>query len=163
MTSLSSSSRWIRAALAAGLVAVLVLVALLGGLPRPPSLAMPCGFHAATGLPCLFCGGTRAAGAVLAGHWSRAAYLNPVAFPAVALALLASAALAAEALTGRSLANWEAGFPVFRRFWPLLLAAALGWWCFHVAAALKAPKPELVNLKNPVASKLRALLNGPAR
>lgn len=163
MSDMAPSSRWIRAGLAAGLAGLLAAVGYLGGVPRAPSLAMPCGFHAATGLPCLFCGGTRAAGAVLSGRWSRALYLNPLSFPAVAATALVAAVLLTEAALGRTLIHWEGGFPLVRRFWPALLAAALAWWGFHMVSALSGPKTELVNLKNPVASKLRTLLPGPPR
>jgi hypothetical protein len=34
----------------------------------------------------------------------------------------------------------------------------LAWWIPHVVVALKTPKPELIDLRNPVASKVAAWL-----
>jgi hypothetical protein len=49
------------------------------GLPTPACL-----FHAATGLPCLTCGGTRCVKSLLAGHVDAALEWNPLVFLGVA-------------------------------------------------------------------------------
>jgi len=155
-SSQGARARGIRAGIAAGIAAA--LVALACGLPLPPSL--PCAFHALTGLPCLFCGGTRAADALLHGQWERALYLNPLAFPALLAALLVAGVLAIEAVRGRPLCDWERALrPAGGRLAAATAALCLAWWLPHVVLALKTPKPELVNLHNPVAGKLRSLFD----
>jgi len=158
MTRIPRGARWLRAGLSAGLVLLLVAVALSARIPHPPALTMPCGFHALTGLPCLFCGGTRAVRAVLSGQWELALYLNPIAYPAVLAALLLASLFFCEAVLG--IALWNSGPWAQRlcRLAPLLIVAGLAWWAWHVVSALKTPKPELVNFKNPVAAKLAEIL-----
>ncbi|MEI6072601.1 MAG: DUF2752 domain-containing protein [Verrucomicrobiae bacterium] len=156
MNRLSGRARWIRAGIVAGIAAALAVLAC--GLPHHPSLS--CAFHALTGLPCLFCGGTRAAGALLHGQWERALYLNPLAFPALLAALLVAGSLAIEAARGRPLCGWERALrPTGGRLAAAAAALCLAWWFPHVVLSLKTPKPELVNLHNPVAGKLRALFD----
>ena len=155
-TEMEPGSRWVRAGLAAGLAAVFAIVIALPPLLKAPSLAWPCGFHFLTGLPCLFCGGTRAVRALGHGQWELAAYLNPLAFPAAALGLLLVGLLALEAATGRRAIRWEAWLVKFQRWAPLLLALAFAWWLPHILMALEKPKSELVDLRNPVAATLRS-------
>jgi len=144
----------VRGGLAVGTVLVLGIPVLLGF--RLPF--MPCGFHAMTGLPCLFCGGTRAAGAILHGQWKAALYLNGLAFPAVLALGVIVAVLLVEALGGRCLAPWGDLGRRLGRFAPLLILLGLVWWIPHLYLALHTPKPELVDLKNPIAARARALL-----
>lgn len=143
-----------RGGLAVGVVLVLLVPGLLGF--RLPFL--PCGFHAMTGLPCLFCGGTRAAAAILHGQWSVALYLNVLAFPAVLAIGGMVVVLLVEALRGRCLAPWGDLGRRLGRFAPLLILLGVLWWIPHLYLALRTPKPELVDLKNPIAARARALL-----
>lgn len=158
MTRLPPSARWLRAGLVAGLISLLIVVALSARIPRPDSFTMPCGFHALTGLPCLLCGGTRAIRSVLNGQWEMALYLNPIAYPAVFAALVLVLVYLCEAVLGIGL--WSPGpwFQRLRRLAPLLIVAGLAWWTWHVVSALKTPKPELVNFRNPVAARLAEIL-----
>ncbi len=151
--SLSPGSRWVRAGIAAAVLGLLVAMAAAGGSPRLHPL--PCGFHALTGLPCALCGGTRAALALMRGDWSAAAYLNPLAFAVVPVAFLLAATFLIEALRGRSLHDWSV--PIPRRIVAAALAACLALWLAHITLALKTPKPELVDIRNPIAGKLRSL------
>lgn len=111
-----------------------------------------CGLRLLTGLPCPLCGGTRAAQALLWGDFSRAFYLNPLAFPVVGALILAALIAAAEVIRGRSLGDWAA----LRERWlsrtPLLLVLLLLiWWPVHLTRALRQTKGDLVDLRNPVA------------
>lgn len=99
--------------------------------------------------------------AALNGQWELAFYLNPLAYPAVLAALLAAALLLFEAVRGTPLWNWELCFQRAARIAPLLVVLALSWWTWHVVAALKTPKPELVNFRNPVAARLAESLKPP--
>lgn len=161
MTRLPRGARWLRAGLSGGLLALMGIVALSARIPRPSSVAIPCGFHAVTGLPCLFCGGTRAIGAVLNGQWELALYLNPIAYPAVLAALLLAALLLYEAARGAALWNWEMCFQGVGRCCTLLIVLGVFWWAWHVVSALQTPKPELVNFRNPVAARLAEILKPP--
>lgn len=111
-----------------------------------------CGFRSLSGLPCPLCGGTRAAQATLHGDLSRALYLNPLAVPVIATLLLIPLIAAAELLYGRPLADWPA---LSRRWAPwspvILLLILLLWWPPHLVSALRKPKLELIDLRNPVA------------
>jgi hypothetical protein len=154
MTRLPGAARGLRAGLAAGIVAILAAIVLIPRFPHAPFLSLPCAFHALTGLPCLFCGGTRAMRAILHGQWELALYLNALAFPALLAAMGVLGLLVIEAVRGRRLCDWASLPP--RRFLPVVLALGLAWWLPHLVLALKTPKPELVDLRNPVAGKLRS-------
>lgn len=161
---LSVESRWVRAGLAAGLAGLLSLVSLAPGLARGPSMAWPCGFHSLTGLPCLFCGGTRAVRALSRGQWDLALYLNPIAYLALPIAIALVGILAAEAVSGRRMVRWEERFLRWRPLVPILLVAGLLLWLPLIALALARPKPELVDLRNPIAAHLRnAVVSGRIR
>jgi hypothetical protein len=112
--------------------------------------ATSCG--AVTGLPCIFCGTTRALHYLLQAEFARALYYNWLAFPllagAVALFLLNGlellldrnflARLPRPSLTHRSLGALAAGF--------ILL------WCFQVYLAISQHKTELLNPSGPLYS-----------
>ena len=161
MNSIPPEGRWLRLGLAGSILLVLGFLALppMGSHP----LFLTCGFHAASGLPCLFCGGTRAARAILHGDLRAALYLNALAFPALALVAGTFFVLLAEAVAGHPLAPWKTRFRRLNRFAPALIALALAWWVFHIYIALRTPKPELVDFRNPVASRAKAIVGPPGR
>lgn len=129
----------------AGLVAWLIFW------PLPPAVPKPalCVFHSATGLPCAFCGGTRAVRSLVAGDWERAIYLNPLAVAVVLVGGPLFLLLAVEALRGRRF------LPPFNNTLRVVLLATgvvviLPWTIWHATTALKTPKPELVNFEHPI-------------
>ena len=141
----------------------MLALVLFGGLgllaiSRPGSRIspLPCGLHALTGLPCPFCGGTRAARSVLAGNWKRAVYLNALAFPALAIIASIATVLLAEAVFARGFVSWDSVLGWTSRWGPVLFALTIVWWIPHLFLALRTPKVELVDLSNPVAAGLRA-------
>jgi len=150
--------RGIRLAAAGLLLLGITLVALID--PRGPiSLpGLPCGFRTVSGLPCPFCGGTRAARALLNGNLARAADLNPLAYPAVILCLAVAGALVFEVLRGRRMVDWESSARRVGRFAPLIIVLVFLWWIPHILLAIRTPKLELVDLKNPIAACLREAL-----
>lgn len=156
MNRIAREGRWLRFGLAAGIALSLVFLA-LSAPGRKPAFFL-CGFHSMSGLPCLFCGGTRAVRAILHGDMRSALYLNALAFPALALVAAAALALLAEAASARPLVPWDGGFRKFGRAVPLLLVPALAWWMIHMYSALRVPKPELVDLRNPIAAGAEALV-----
>jgi len=101
--------------------------------------------------------------AALNGQWELALYLNPVAYPGVLAALVLAGFLLAEAVRGTAFWNWEMCFQRAGRLAPLLVVMGLAWWAWHVVGALKTPKPELVNFRNPVAARLAEALKPPGR
>ncbi len=142
---------------------VIAVSALLLALPILKSLnpslpALPCGFKALTGLPCLFCGGTRSACAALRGDFAYSLYLNALSIPLLAFILLLALASTLEIARGRPFTHWHSlSRPIFK-FWPALVFFLLVWWAVHLVSALRTPKPELLNPDNPIASRLRCLI-----
>jgi len=148
---------------AAGLFLLgIALVAWIDPRSRLPFPAVPCGFRTLTGLPCPFCGGTRAAHALLHGDLAGAAHLNPLAYPALALALAVAAVLLIEVIRRQRIVDWERSIHRIARFAPLIAALVVAWWIPHILLAIRTPKPELVDLKNPIAACLKQALESPA-
>ena len=139
--------RWLRFGVVALVGLAFVFLALHSSLP-----ALPCGFRSLTGLPCAMCGGTRSASALLAGDWRQAFYLNALAIPVLAGALLTAGIALAEWLRCRPLLDWTPWKRRLGKLLPVSLLLILVWWIPHVIAALKTPKPELIDLRNPVAA-----------
>ena len=159
MNRISPEGRWLRFGLALAMVLVLLSLAFLRSERRLTLPALPCAFHSISGLPCLFCGGTRAACAILDGNPRAALRLNILAFPALGLLAIAMLSLVVEAASGRPLAPWEAFLRRTNRLAPILIVPALAWWMFHIYSALRTPKPELVDFRNPIAAGARALVD----
>lgn len=115
------------------------------GVPSPGF----CAFHSLTGLPCAFCGGTRAVRSLVAGNWEHALYLNPLAVAVVIVGGPILLLLVAEALRGR---RFLPPFNNSTRVVILVLGAVilLPWTYWHANSALKAAKTELVNFEHPV-------------
>lgn len=160
---ITTEGRWVRIGLAFAIMLLLGFLAISRDSSRAPLPLFPCAFHAISGLPCLFCGGTRAARAILRGDLQAALSLNSLAFPALFLLALAVVALLFEAFAARPLAHWELVLGHANRFAPILILLAGGWWIAHICLALKAPKRELVDLRNPVAAKARELFERTGR
>lgn len=130
------------------------LLALAGlppdGFPSWFPFATSCG--AITGLPCIFCGTTRALHCLLHGEFGRALYFNWLAYPALsgglALFLLHTVELALNRnllariprprLTGTRCAG--------------LAAAFVFLWCLQVYLAVAGHKIELLNPRGPLYS-----------
>ena len=125
-----------------------------------PSIpALPCGFKFLTGLPCLFCGGTRSACAALRGDFERSLYLNLLSIPALLAIILIAAVCIFEILRGRPLAHWEKFYRLLKKNSPIVLAITLAWWCLHIITAVRTPKSELLDPEKPVAARLCAWLH----
>jgi hypothetical protein len=145
--------RWFRAGCVAFAGLAFVFLAIHSSLPL-----LPCGFRSMTGLPCAMCGGTRSASALIAGDWRQAFYLNALSLPALAGMTLWAAVSFFELIRGRALTDWNPWKRRLGKLLPVSLLLLLAWWIPHVVVALKTPKPELIDLRNPVASKVAAWL-----
>jgi hypothetical protein len=150
MSSSSSDSElrglrwWMRAVIAVGIpCAAFVLRGVepttLSWLP----LRTSCG--ALTGLPCIFCGTTRALHHLLNGNFGQAIYFNWLAFPVVAVAGFCWAKSAAELILSRSLRPVFPGIHFTRRTGFICVLLLAGLWMFQVSLALAFHKHELLN------------------
>jgi hypothetical protein len=147
----SFEKRW-RTFYLALLPAALFALAFLrpGSLPRWFTFPTSCG--AVTGLPCIFCGTTRAIYHLLHGDFARALYYNWLAYPLLAGALLLASTNALELLLDR---NFLACLPRPRLTRVSLGALAAGFvllWCFQVYLAVSQHKRELLNPRGPLYS-----------
>ncbi len=95
--------------------------------PRWTAGLPPCFFHRVTGLPCLTCGGTRAALALLSGDLAGAFHANPLVAAALLLFVVGGFASGALALAGRGLREPERLPPWTRAAVVLVLAANWLW------------------------------------
>jgi hypothetical protein len=147
---LSAAERWRRLV---ALSAVVVAAVLLRGsepsqIARWWPFATSCG--AVTGLPCIFCGGTRALHSILTGDFSRALYFNWIAFPVVAAALAWCALAAAESICGRKLVRCATALVLTPRMISVSLAVLFGLWALQVYLAVSRHKSELLNPRGPL-------------
>ncbi len=149
---LRPDERKVRAILVFALMLVLAGVAFLPlNSPVFPLGLQTCAFKGATGLPCPLCGGTRATHALLHGDFARAAYLNVAAFPASVFFVTVAMVLSAEALRGLMIIQWGAILRRLRPLWPALALLFFLYWTVHLIDAVRVVKPELVDLRNPIA------------
>lgn len=100
---------------------------------------------AASGLPCIFCGTTRALHYLLNGELAQALYFNWLALPLASLALLFAAGTAAELILRRRLRLRLPSFRFTPRVAALSSAALLAIWVFQVSLAVSLHKRELLN------------------
>jgi hypothetical protein len=136
---------------------VLLPGALLALAWLPPSplpgwfpFATSCG--ALTGLPCIFCGTTRALHFLLEGEFGRALYFNWLAYPLLAGALVLLIINAIELATD---CNLLARFPRPRLTGARCTALAAAFvllWCLQVYLAVSQHKTELLNPRGPLYS-----------
>lgn len=128
----------------------------LGWLTWAPGKALPsaCGWHTLTGLPCGFCGGTRALRCAVAGDWRQAWSWNPLAVPAAAAGLAAAGFLFMEAAAGRRLLPRRAA-SLLPFLGASILAGTVAWSAYRAWYAFHTDSP-LVNVRHPVVRFLQA-------
>ncbi|MEP6709993.1 MAG: DUF2752 domain-containing protein [Verrucomicrobiota bacterium] len=105
---------------------------------------------AITGLPCLFCGLTRALYNLLNGEFGRALYFNWLAFPIAAGAFFLFAMSAMELALGR---RFFVVLPVFRmtpRTISIGATILVSLWMLQVYLAVSHNKRELLNPAGPL-------------
>ncbi len=118
--------------------------ALAAWLPLPTS----CG--AVTGVPCIFCGMTRAVHYLLCGDFARALYFNWLAFPFVAALLLAFAVTVRQIAEGRK--NVDLVVQVTPRLASVAFVSLFALWSLQVYLAVSGDKRELLNPQGPLYS-----------
>ena len=137
-------------------LALLPLVLLLLALVRPGSLPhwfpFPTSCGAVTGLPCIFCGTTRALYHLLHGEFGRALYYNWLAYPLLAGALLLALTNAFELLFSRNLLTHIPRPRLTRARGYALAGGFVLLWCLQVYLAVSQHKTELLNPNGPLYS-----------
>ena len=121
-----------------------------GSLPHWFPFPTSCG--AITGLPCIFCGTTRAVYHLLHGEFGSALYYNWLAYPLVAGALVLALTSTLELLLSR---NLLARIPSLRLTRPRCCALAAGFvllWGLQVYLAVSQHKTDLLNPSGPLYS-----------
>lgn len=109
---------------------------------------LPTSCGAVTGLPCVFCGLTRALHYLCVGEFSRALYFNWMAFPAVALALAAIGVAAFElAMRARVV---RIHIVISPRLIGATFATIAALWVLQVYLAVHNHKAELLNPRGPL-------------
>ena len=121
-----------------------------GSLPGWFPFATSCG--AVTGLPCIFCGMTRAMYYLLHGEFARTLYYNWLAFPLLAGALALCLLNALELWLGRNLLARLPRLRFTRRSLGVLAAGFVLLWSFQVYLAVSQHKTELLNPRGPLYS-----------
>jgi uncharacterized protein DUF2752 len=143
--------RW-RASYLALLPAALLALAFLQPNPLPGWFPFPTSCGAITGLPCIFCGTTRALHHLLHGEFSRALYYNWLAYPLLAGALFLAATNALELLLDRNLLACLPRPRLTRVSLGGLAAGLVLLWSFQVYLAVSQHKTELLNPRGPLYS-----------
>jgi hypothetical protein len=73
------------------------------------------------------------------------------ALPVIVIALSATLLLCCEAISGKAVIAWSR-FPTrIQPLLPLLLVLFCVYWIVHLADAVRHVKPELIDLRNPIA------------
>ena len=141
-----------RAVLAFAFMSLLAGMALLPFASRSPLLSVQtCAFKGVTGLPCALCGGSRATQAALRGDFARACYLNVAALPGILIVTSVTVVLCYEAISGNAVFAWGRFSKRIRPLLPLLVAVFFLYWILHLVDAVRRAKPELIDLRNPIA------------
>jgi hypothetical protein len=125
-----------------GVLGLGVLVCAAGAVSTLPL----CPLANLTGWPCPSCGLTRAALALLAGDFSRALVLHPLAPPVLLLlGVFAGGAWLGYVRTGRAIPPWIRSSPRFTRWLDraslLACAALIALWLARFAGAFGGPVP----------------------
>lgn len=111
---------------------------------------LPTSCGAITGLPCLFCGMTRALHFLANGEFSRALYFNWLAFPIAAGLVLIGALFCAELFLRRRLRLFAPRIRVTGRAALSTASLVASLWLLQVYLAISQHKTELLNPAGPL-------------
>lgn len=131
---------------AIGLVAVRFADPVIIGVWAP----FPTSCGAITGLPCLFCGLTRALHLLMRGDFSSALYFNWLAFPFLAVVIFIVALFSIEIATRRKVLDLRAIAPLTARRLTICAIVAVQLWILHAYLAVSQHKTELLNPRGPL-------------
>lgn len=112
------------------------------------ALHTSCG--ALTGLPCIFCGTTRAMHHLLNGDFQQALYFNWLAFPIATFAIALICICTMEVVLNRSLIKRPATIAVTPRRLAAVAVGLVALWLFQIGLAVGMHKQELLNPSAPL-------------
>ena len=150
--SLAPKEKKTRALLLLTLTSALIALKIIPPDSIPRWLPLPTSCGAITGLPCIFCGMTRALHHLLNGNFGRALYYNWLAFPVLAGALACFLLHATELTLGRKLVVRWPTFHLTRAGFSGALIGVVLLWCLQVYLAVSQHKSELLNPNGPLYS-----------
>ena len=105
---------------------------------------------AITGLPCIFCGMTRALHLLLNGDFRGALYFNWLAFPFVGAIVFLVAVFVVEIANCRIILTWNASAPLTARKLTIIGLSLLMLWTVQAYLAVSQHKHELLNPRGPL-------------
>jgi hypothetical protein len=105
---------------------------------------------AVTGLPCLFCGMTRALHLLLRGDFSGALYFNWLAFPFFVVIVFLVLLFGFEIASRRRVLDLRLIAPLSARRLMICGVAAVGLWALNAYLAVSQHKSELLNPHGPL-------------
>ena len=105
---------------------------------------------AITGLPCIFCGMTRALHLLLNGDFGGALYFNWLAFPFLGAVAFLVAVCIIEIATRRVILSWNTSTPLTARKLTIIGLTLLALWTLQVYVAVSQHKGELLNPRGPL-------------
>lgn len=134
----------------AGIISAFLLLRVID----PAALGAWLPFHtscgAITGLPCIFCGLTRATHYLLNGDVNRALYFNWLVFPVALIAIALVALFTIEFSLGRKLIRQSFTFHLTGRRLTTIMTTLLALWAFQAYLAVSQHKTELLNPRGPL-------------
>jgi hypothetical protein len=133
-----------------GTTAVLLVLRLVDPVTAGSWIPLHASCGAITGLPCIFCGMTRALHLLLNGDFGGALYFNWLTFPFCALVVFLDALFVIELAKRRIIANWNAGMSFTRRKLTIIGLLLSMLWALQVYLAVSQHKHELLNPRGPL-------------
>ena len=100
---------------------------------------------AITGLPCIFCGMTRALHLLLNGDFGGALYFNWLAFPFFGAVVFLVVVCVIEIASRRVIVMWNASAPITARKLTIIGLSLFMLWALQVYLAISQDKHELLN------------------
>lgn len=148
--SLSRRDILLRGFVVTAAVSALGLLRVVDPSQMPASFLFPISCGAVTGLPCLFCGTTRALHYLLNGEVARALYFNWLAVPMTAALLVACLIGCAEIILRSRIVRWLQPKYISGRGIGIVTLLVAGLWVLQVYLALSQHKHELLNPAGPL-------------
>jgi hypothetical protein len=105
---------------------------------------------AITGLPCIFCGMTRALHLLLNGDFGGALYFNWLAFPFLGAIVFLVAVCIIEIANGSVILNWNTSAPLTASKLTIIGLTLFMLWALQVYLAVSQHKHEILNPRGPL-------------
>jgi Protein of unknown function (DUF2752) len=105
---------------------------------------------AITGLPCIFCGMTRALHLLLNGDFGGALYFNWLAFPFLGAVVFLVVVCVMEIANRRIIVKWNTSAPITARKLTVIGLTIFMLWALQVYLTVSQHKHELLNPRGPL-------------